>query len=1329
MYRTLYKDAIKEIKQSLPRFLSIFLIMLLGVSFFVGIRATGSSMIETARQHFNTYRLPDGQIISTLGLSQIDKELLEAQSLEVSEIRSLETTLEQTQDAVKVYAYTQQPYFYLVEGDFPKTKTEIVLDVKYQEHFKLGESITLKSSELTASEDEEVTINQGLTLSQSTFTIVGFADSSLYYARTTRGASNIYGFVLVNDTVVIGDLYTELYYWNPKVKNLQAYTAEYDEAMLALNEQLKIQFNGRASQRVQEIKQDAQQHLQEARDKINEGYDALKEGEDELNQAQDSLEQAQDEIKEGQAQLRQAQEEYQSGRLEWEQGQVQLAQAQDELVTNRATLNAQEELLYTSWEVLQTQIEQFESQKQQIEKLFNAQQAEVDSGELDIETQRDAYNHMVSQWESGVVNLYDQQNDLLHQLQSVLPSLEIEPEEDVLWKKVQTNQIVLNNAVATLQQEQEKLDEQVTQWDEQLLNFETYWKSLLQQSQDISEQIEQHQELTNTLTTELETLTQQQEQLNDEYTALVTKQTTTTLTPQEQVELEQIEYQIEQLTIQANTYISQKEQLMEELDELLQHYQEIQIILSQSPEEVKEQWEQEKNIVIEKRVELEESLKQAQLVYDKLDDEYLQLEEFYQMLQVTQSELDNAAQVYEQQQMQFEEEKTAAFGQLSQAEIEISRAKEELQAARVQLDQGWNLYNAGIYEIQQQQLQLEQAQQTLQEVEAVLLENQQTLQEAQQSYDQGIQEYQENQLEFERTKEDTLEELKQAEAQLSELEKELDELEVPTYFFNLRNRFDSYDTLYDNAQQINQISRVFPLIFFAIALLVTFTTIKRMVSEQRLYMGTLKQLGYRDRDVMIKFLVYAVTATMIAIVIGIPAGYRIFPAVIMNAYNYLFHFDQPVIVRSFSINSLVIVIALSCAIIPAIWTPMRLLKAPTATLLVPEAPKAGQRILLERIAWIWRRLSFMQKLTIRNILRYKGRNLMTLIGVAGCTMLIVTGLGISDTIEGLVERQFQDIQLYDDVVYLNSTVTEDDNMAIQQIIEGTSALALPIHIETWTTDEEVGEQSVTLVVPLGTYDQFFKLEDPNSQDRIDLNQFESVVTQRLVEYVRADRTGFVPLKKDSEQISIEVDAVAENYIGHMIYLSEKRYDEYFNAQPTVNGYFIRYQNSDERSEIQQALSSVEAVSTIMDYQAVQETTERSMDSLRTITIVLIVSAAGLAFIVLYNLTNINISERMRELSTIKVLGFYDSEVGKYIFNEIFLLTFIGSCIGLILGRGLTQYILKTIQMPNIYFNPKVSISSYLIALILTFIFSISVMSVMYLKIKVIDMVEALKSVD
>lgn len=1329
MYRTLYKDAIKEIKQSWPRFLSILLIMLLGVSFFVGIRATGNSMIETARQYFDTYRLPDGQIVSTLGLTQKDKELLEAQSLEVSEIRSVEITLNQTQDAIKVYAYTEQPYFYLVEGNFPKTENEIVLDVKYQEHFKIGETITLKSSEVVTPEEEELTINQGLTLSQNTFTIVGFADSSLYYARTTRGTSNVYGFALVHDKVMIGDLYTELYYWNPKVENLQAYTAEYDEAMLALNEQLKIQFNDRATQRIQELKQEAQQPLQEARDKINEGYDALKEGEDELSQAQHSLEQALDDIQEGQEQLRKAQEEYQAGRLEWEQGQSQISSAQDKLALNSETLNEQEQLLQNSWEILKIQIEQFENQKQQIEEVFNNQQTAVDSGELDIQNQKATYNQKMHQWESDLANLIEKQKELLNQLKNALINLDTELEDDLVWENVQENQSILHNAIVTLEQEQEKLDEQVTQWDEKLLNFDMYWENLLQQLQDISKKIEQHQELTDTLTTELETLTQQREQLNDEYTTLLDKQTTTVLTPQEQVDLEQIERQIEQLTMQYNTYTAQKEELNEALNELVQQYQEINIILSQAPEEVKEQWEKEKNSLVEKSIELDESLKQAQFVYAKLDDEYSQLDETYQTLQATHSELDYMTQVYNQKHIQFEEEKTAAFEQLSQAELEIERAKIELNAARTQLNQGWDLYNAGVYEIQQQQLQLNQAQQTLQEVEAVLLENQQTLQEAQQSYDQGIQEYQENQLEFERTKEDTLKELKQAEEQLDELERELDELELPTYFFNLRNRFDSYDTLYDNAQQINQISRVFPLIFFAIALLVTFTTIKRMVSEQRLYMGTLKQLGYRDLDVMMKFLIYAVTATMIAILIGIPLGYRIFPTVIMNAYNYLFHFDQPIIVRSFSINCVVILIALSCAIVPAIWTPMRLLQSPTATLLVPEAPKAGQRILLERISWIWQRLGFMQKLTIRNIFRYKGRNLMTLIGVAGCTMLIVTGLGISDTIEGLVERQFYEIQLYDDVVYLNSTVTEDDIMSIQQIIDNSSALALPIHIETWTTDEVIGEQSVTLVVPLGAYDKFFKLENPTTQEKINLNQVGSVITQRLVEYVNADKTGLIPLKKDSEHISISVDAVAENYIGHMIYLSEKSYNEYFNKQSDVNGYFIRYQNLAERSEIQQALSSIGSVSTIMDYQAVQETTERSMDSLRTITVVLIVSAAGLAFIVLYNLTNINISERMRELSTIKVLGFYDNEVGKYIFNEIFLLTFIGSCTGLILGRGLTQYILKTIQMPNIYFNPKVSLSSYLIALILTFIFSISVMSVMYLKIKIINMVEALKSID
>ncbi len=488
---------------------------------------------------------------------------------------------------------------------------------------------------------------------------------------------------------------------------------------------------------------------------------------------------------------------------------------------------------------------------------------------------------------------------------------------------------------------------------------------------------------------------------------------------------------------------------------------------------------------------------------------------------------------------------------------------------------------------------------------------------------------------------------------------------------------------------------------------------------------------------MAKFLVYGTLASLAASVVGLAVGFTLLPTIIYNAYSSLY--NLPDIIKSFypSYSILSIIVALICTTLTA-WLACRVeLRSNASVLMRPKAPKSGQRILLERVTFIWKRLSFVQKVTARNLFRYKQRMFMTVFGVAGCTALILTGFGLKDSIGSIASQQFGTIMKYDALVALHEDVSEDERNAYEQLISGESAITGTLEVAQESVSVHssgVNDQDVNLFIPasMESLSEYVELRDRKSGEGRTLTDEGAIVSEKLAKlYGLEPGDQMTVVDNDNETFNIQVVGITENYVMHYIYMTPTYYASVFGEEPVFNTELLNYAVQDNTWEDQlgEKLTANGRVAAVSFSSSVGSAFDETMESMDVVTLVLIVSAAALAFVVLYNLTNINVSERIRELSTIKVLGFYDKEVTMYIYRENILLSVLGIAAGSGLGIVLHSFVLRTAELDATMFAPIIKWPSYIYATLLTLLFSGIVMAFMHIKLKRIHMIEALKSVE
>ena len=533
------------------------------------------------------------------------------------------------------------------------------------------------------------------------------------------------------------------------------------------------------------------------------------------------------------------------------------------------------------------------------------------------------------------------------------------------------------------------------------------------------------------------------------------------------------------------------------------------------------------------------------------------------------------------------------------------------------------------------------------------------------------------------------------------------------------------------------IGQVFPAVFFLVAALISLTAMTRMVEEQRIQIGTLKALGYSKFSIAGKYIAYALTATLGGSVLGVLFGEKVFPWIIIYAYKIMYQHIPDILVPyhlSYAVQATLI--AVLCTLAATIFSCYRELASVPAQLMRPPAPKQGQRILLERVKIIWKHLNFSWKSSIRNLVRYKKRFFMTVFGIGGCMALMVVGFGLKDCIFVIPELQYSSIQTYDAAVYFDAGLSPEDKEEIADSVRDESAVSDELMVRMQNLEVTAGDETeeVYLTVPesLDDVGNFLDFHSRTKPDVYSLQEDEAILTEKAADVLGVEPGDTVTLEDDDMgEKEVTIGAICENYMGHYLYLSPDYYEELFGKQAQYNGVLIKVKEGQE-DQIEKVGSSLLENSNVLNVSytsSIEDQLDDMLRSLNLVIVVLIISAGMLAFIVLYNLNTINITERKRELATIKVLGFYDTEVAAYVYRENVLLTLIGAVAGMILGWVLLQFVIVTVEVDDVMFGRVIDFTSYLYSFLFTLGFSMFVNWVMYFKLKKIDMVESLKSVE
>ena len=574
------------------------------------------------------------------------------------------------------------------------------------------------------------------------------------------------------------------------------------------------------------------------------------------------------------------------------------------------------------------------------------------------------------------------------------------------------------------------------------------------------------------------------------------------------------------------------------------------------------------------------------------------------------------------------------------------------------------------------------------------------------------------------------EQLLSAQKKIRENEQAIHDLKTPSYTFDQRAENPGFQEYGDLSERIAAIANVFPVFFFFIAALITFTTMTRMVEENRREIGTLKALGYSRFEIAIKYIIYALSAAIIGIVLGSVIGTHTLPRLVFelssDRYNFpgveAFYLSRPIVQATIAF--------LFASLGAALLVLMRELHEKPAELLQPKAPKPGKRIFLERITPIWSRMSFNSKVSYRNLFRYKSRMIMAVIGIAGCAALMVAGVGLKDSLSSVGDKQFGPIIDYDAIVTLKD---QPDRAAVEKIFTDKEKITSHLGMMNQTVElKQKGQanQKLTMMVPESrkAFDQYLHLKQ--QEKKFTLPEEGAVITQKIAELFDLKKGDSLTVyDEDQQPFKIRIANISDNYLGNFLYLSKDYYQKVRGTSFAVNSYLLKSKkmSKSEEEDLSKTLLNSEQVTNTSFISTQIETQEHSMDNLDGIVWIFVVLSGLLAFIVLYNLTNINVSERLRELSTIKVLGFYDREVTSYIFRENFVFTILGILFGYGLGIILTKFILDQASMETITFPLVIRAGAYLLAGGLTILFSVIVMVATHFRLQHINMIDALKS--
>ena len=1355
--KALRKEFWMEIRKSKSRFISILLIVALGVAFFSGIQASSPDMRYSGDAYYDESSLMDIKVVGTMGLTSDDVSSIESidgiESAEGAWSTDVMCGEGQKQKVLHIESINDTVNKLDVqEGRLPEKSGEIFLDSTFasSNEYKVGDKVALREEG-----DSPVLVT-------TEYTVVGTGRSPLYISfnrgNTTLGTGEVNGFGYVLPEDFDQEIYTQIYVTVHGAKGLTSYTDGYENLIAKIKDRVENIADDRCQIRLASVKADAQEEIDDAQKKLDDGKkeadEKLADAKEELDKGEKDLEDGRQEYEDGKSQLEDAKTELADGKKQLEDAKTELTDGKNQLEDAKAQLADGKSQLESARSQLSSSKSQLDTARSQLDdgwSQVNAAKAQLADGQAQLDSAQ-------KQVTSGLAELEENQKTLDENKAKLADGkAQIEAGEQQLEAAKQT--------LTTKQSELDQSKAEIIAGQQQIESTRTQLNAQKQQITDGLSQVSageaQLQEGISALESAKAQLTELQSQLEivrASYNAALENPDAS----QEEIDilaaqvsaLEEQEAAVSQQIQASEAQIeSQRQQLAATRSELESGLAAVENGLSQ---------------LSQKESELNAGREQITAGQAEIDAGWIQIQEQENTLAASKAEIEAGEQELEKGQKQLK----AAKKKLNKAQKEIDSNAETLAAGQAELDanvaklndseaqyaSGLEQYNSGVRQIAENEAKLTSGEQEIAENEAKLADgekeiadnekkladgekeitdNEKKLQDAVKDLKKGEKDLADGKKEYEDAKKDAEDEIAENQQKLNDAKKELEDLEMPEWMVTDREDLPEYTDYGDNADRLRNIGQVFPVIFFLVAALISLTTMTRMVEEQRTQIGTLKALGYKKSAIAAKYICYAFFATLLGSVLGMLIGEKIIPYIIITAYGIMYHNVANTISIDYQPGFALIASTASvvCTVGATLFASGKELQETPASLMRPPAPKEGKRVLLERLTFIWKHLSFSWKSTIRNLFRYKKRLIMTVFGIAGSMGLMLVGFGIQDSISDIAAIQYRELQHYDGMVIEDSDATEEEHAELFEYMKENEQIAHCNRVQMTKISAPKGSSNISiyLFVPesLSEFARDVTLKNRITGETYELTDEGAAISEKTASLLGLKVGDMIPLKKGDKEYKVRVAVITENYMSHYLYMTPRVYEQTFGEMPEYENIVFTMQE-DCKDDLEMAgtriLANPGALS-ISYTSSLASQVDRMLSTLDAVILVLIVSAGMLAFVVLYNLNNINITERQRELATLKVLGFYDGEVSQYVLRENVILTVLGIMFGAVFGILIHRYVITTVEVDAVMFGRNIKPLSFLYSGILTSIFSIVVNGVMHFKLKTIDMVESLKSVE
>ena len=1355
--KALRKEFWMEIRKSKSRFISILLIVALGVAFFSGIQASSPDMRYSGDAYYDESSLMDIKVVGTMGLTSDDVSSIESidgiESAEGAWSTDVMCGEGQKQKVLHIESINDAVNKLDVqEGRLPEKSGEIFLDSTFasSNEYKVGDKVALREEG-----DSPVLVT-------TEYTVVGTGRSPLYISfnrgNTTLGTGEVNGFGYVLPEDFDQEIYTQIYVTVHGAKGLTSYTDGYENLIAKIKDRVENIADDRCQIRLAAVKADAQEEIDDAQKKLDDGKkeadEKLADAKEELDKGEKDLEDGRKEYEDGKSQLEDAKTELADGKKQLEDAKTELTDGKNQLEDAKAQLADGKSQLESARSQLSSSKSQLDTARSQLDdgwSQVNAAKAQLADGQAQLDSAQ-------KQVTSGLAELEENQKTLDENKAKLADGkAQLEVGEQQLEAAKQT--------LTTKQSELDQSKAEITAGQQQIESTRTQLNAQKQQITDGLSQVSvgeaQLQEGISALESAKAQLTELQSQLatvRASYNAALENPDAS----QEEIDilaaqvsaLEEQEAAVTQQIQASEAQIeSQRQQLAATRSELESGLAAVEDGLSQ---------------LSQKESELNAGLEQITAGQAQIDAGWIQIQEQENTLAASKAEIEAGEQELEKGQKQLK----AAKKKLSKAQKEIDSNAETLAAGQAELDanvaklndseaqyaSGLEQYHSGARQIAENEAKLTSGEQEIAENEAKLADgekeiadnekkladgekeitdNEKKLQDAAKDLKKGEKDLADGKKEYEDAQKDAEDEIAENQQKLDDAKKELEDLEKPEWMVTDREDLPEYTDYGDNADRLRNIGQVFPVIFFLVAALISLTTMTRMVEEQRTQIGTLKALGYKKSAIAAKYICYAFFATLLGSVLGMLIGEKIIPYIIITAYGIMYHNVANTISIDYQPGFALIASAASvvCTVGATLFASGKELQETPASLMRPPAPKEGKRVLLERLTFIWKHLSFSWKSTIRNLFRYKKRLIMTVFGIAGSMGLMLVGFGLQDSISDIAAIQYRELQHYDGMVIEDSDATEEEHAELFEYMKENEQIAHCNRVQMTKISAPKGSSNISiyLFVPesLSEFAKDVTLKNRITGETYELTDEGAAISEKTASLLGLKVGDMIPLKKGDKEYKVRVAVITENYMSHYLYMTPRVYEQTFGEKPEYENIVFTMQE-DCKDDLEMAGTQILAnpgALSISYTSSLASQVDRMLSTLDAVILVLIVSAGMLAFVVLYNLNNINITERQRELATLKVLGFYDGEVSQYVLRENVILTVLGIMFGAVFGILIHRYVITTVEVDAVMFGRNIKLLSFLYSGILTSIFSIVVNGVMHFKLKTIDMVESLKSVE